>query len=173
MLFANELNFNWSRFPEQAYKDYASQVNAGHKDPTKAFDDGDFIGAVYVGDLCFDFTVRFTQDEPIERILDFDMYVGGVDTGYGYSDRVVKNYPYDWEGGSDFGYYEDTPLLPTFHDYAMFRAIAEQAMTDFINNKGLHVFFGNWRYDGEWKGDETGTEAPNISEKAKAPTHVW
>lgn len=52
--------------------------------------EGEYIGAVRVGNLCFDILNWGNH-------LWFDLYVGGVDTGYGYSERKkYKGYPYDF-----------------------------------------------------------------------------
>ena len=48
--------------------------------------EGSYIGAVRSGDLCFDIYNWGNH-------LWFDLYVGGVDTGYGYSDR-------EWNAGT-------------------------------------------------------------------------
>ena len=53
--------------------------------------DGGWIGNVWCGLLCFDII-------DFDTFLHFDLYVGGVDTGYGYSDRLKDqpDYPYDF-----------------------------------------------------------------------------
>ncbi len=53
--------------------------------------DGGWIGNVRCGLLCFDII-------DFDTFLHFDLYVGGVDTGYGYSDRLKDqpDYPYDF-----------------------------------------------------------------------------
>lgn len=53
--------------------------------------DGRWIGNVRCGLLCFDII-------DFDTFLHFDLYVGGVDTGYGYSDRLKDqpDYPYDF-----------------------------------------------------------------------------
>ncbi len=47
---------------------------------------GNYVGNVRFGNLCYDI-VEWGDH------LWFDLYVGGVDTGYGYG---VDDYPYDW-----------------------------------------------------------------------------
>ena len=63
----------------------------------------DYLGSARTGDICFDFVVRDdrTADDPNEIYLNIDLYVGGIDSGYGYSDRnpETPNYPYDYREG--------------------------------------------------------------------------
>lgn len=50
----------------------------------------EYIGSVRTGELCFD--ILSCGDK-----LFFDLYVGGVNTGYGYSYKPeFQNYPYDY-----------------------------------------------------------------------------
>ena len=68
---------------------------------TDGDDYGDYIGSVRIGNLCFDI-INWGNH------LWFDLYVGGVDTGYGYSDRNgFENYPYDYADACSFSWYED------------------------------------------------------------------
>lgn len=74
------MKFKWKLLPE--FERYKRNQKKYEQDSGS----GEFVGFVRVGNLCFD-------------ILDwgnhlwFDLYVGGVDTGYGYG---VDNYPYDY-----------------------------------------------------------------------------
>lgn len=62
---------------------------------------GDYIGSVRVGSLCFDI-INWGNH------LWFDLYVGGVDTGYGYSDKKgYENYPYDYADSCSFRWDEN------------------------------------------------------------------
>lgn len=47
----------------------------------------DCIGQARTGDVCFDIVIRTERDSKpiIKAILCFDLYVGGIDSGYGYS----------------------------------------------------------------------------------------
>lgn len=63
--------------------------------------EGEYIGSARLGNLCFDILNWGNH-------LWFDLYVGGVDTGYGYSDREgFKNYPYDFADSVSFRWDED------------------------------------------------------------------
>lgn len=62
-----------------------------------------YIGSARTGDICFDFVVlddRYEGDGG-EVYFNLDLYVGGIDSGYGYSDRnpETPNYPYDFRDG--------------------------------------------------------------------------
>lgn len=62
---------------------------------------GEYIGSVRAGNICFDI-INWGNH------LWFDLYVGGVDTGYGYSDRNgFENYPYDYADECSFSWHED------------------------------------------------------------------
>lgn len=54
-------------------------------------DEGDYIGNVRRGSLCFDIVDYGNR-------LWFDLYVGGVDTGYAYTNQLkdYQRYPYDF-----------------------------------------------------------------------------
>lgn len=58
---------------------------------------GEYLGSVRCGDLCFDI-INWGDH------LWFDLYVGGVDTGYGYG---ADDYPYDYCDIASFSWYED------------------------------------------------------------------
>lgn len=63
---------------------------------TKANEEGDYIGSVRVGELCFDIMDWGNH-------LWFDLYVGNVNSGYGYSNRYgYKDYPYDYADTCSF-----------------------------------------------------------------------
>lgn len=63
--------------------------------------EGEILGNVRVGNLCFDILNWQTH-------LWFDLYVGGVDTGYGYSVRKeFEIYPYDFADSASFKWDED------------------------------------------------------------------
>lgn len=59
----------------------------------------DYIGAVKIGSLCYDLVEREGNDENDYPVLYGDLYVDGVDTGYGYSDNDV---PYDFDDAAGF-----------------------------------------------------------------------
>ena len=58
---------------------------------------GEYVGSVRVGNLCFDIIDWGNH-------LWFDLYIGGVDTGYGYG---ADNYPYDYCDAASFLWNDD------------------------------------------------------------------
>lgn len=62
----------------------------------KQDDSEDFLGNLYIGDLCFDLVLRDHEGDT-GVVLDADLYVGGVDTGYGYT--RTNQLPYDERDG--------------------------------------------------------------------------
>lgn len=85
---------------EEEYKKYQH-----HQKEYKDGDcDGEYIGCVRAGTLCFDILNWGNH-------LWFDLYVGGVDTGYGYSKKEgFANYPYDYCDVSSFRWDKDVSL---------------------------------------------------------------
>lgn len=59
--------------------------------------DGNYIGCVRCGELCYDILEWGNH-------IWFDLYVGGVDTGYGYG---KDNYPYDYCDVASFSFWYD------------------------------------------------------------------
>ena len=112
--------------------------------------DNDYVGAARVGDVCFDLVVRdrrneeeFPEDAGLDHngrqpiYFDFDVYVGGIDDGYGYSDRnpETPKYPYTngYFAGGDIGcesYLEDYLGLSLDELLEM----AESSMTEFLSD---------------------------------------
>lgn len=133
------MRFYWNDFTEQDFVNYCTKMenNMLYAD--------DYIGAVRVGDLCFDLVLR-SYDESKSLILTYDLYIGGVDNGYGYGKK--DNYPYDYAEGSDF---EDTCISMTYKD---FQKMAEASFANYIK----HCEF----YD-----------SVNLIEKANEELHVW
>ena len=76
----------------------------------KTTDDGDYLGSISVGDLCFD----IIQREDDDGCLWIDCYVGGVDTGYGYSE---KGYPYDYVSGVGMELSRDEYMSYTYEQF--------------------------------------------------------
>lgn len=67
-------------------------ANSGNKE---------YLGSVRIGNLCFDI-INYGNH------LWFDLYVGGVDTGYGYG---ADKYPYDYCDAISFPWYEDLTIM--------------------------------------------------------------
>ena len=91
-----------------------------------------YIGSARTGDICFDFVVRDdrTDDDPNEIYLNIDLYVGGIDSGYGYSDRnhETPNYPYDYREGCGGYLWEYLD-----HDLDELIELLEKEMTEYLN----------------------------------------
>lgn len=100
------------------------------------------VGFCRIGNLCFDLTIRdyrLVNDNP-RLFLSYDLYVGGIDKGYGYS---KDGYPYNWEGGNDWS-------LESLKSYNFdeFKLMAEDEFRGFIKlsdredeaNKPLHIW---------------------------------
>lgn len=130
------MKFNWNGFTEEDFVDYCAKME------NNQVCNGDFIGCVTVGDLCFDLIVRENGNE---LMLDYDLYIGGVDDGYGYG---KDNYPYTEGGGGSF---EESMIGYT---YETFMKIAESKFEDFIMNSHFSSKY-------------------NLVEKANKPLHIW
>lgn len=129
--------FNWDWFNESDFK----KAKAKSPDPLYA---DDYVGAVRVGDLCFDFVLREFSGE---LTLTYDLYVGGVDEGYGTS-RIKESYPYTYADGGSF------PTGWGGMQYDRFCEMAESVMSSYIESCGY-------------------TDHYKLTEKASAPLNVW
>ena len=109
------MNFNWNDFDKKGFEIACEMLKEND-------DNEDFVGSVRVGNLCFDVVTREYNDK---LYLDYDLYVGGVDTGYGYAD----DYPYDYAGGGSF----DESCVEM--NYEEFKAHAEETMENYINDE--------------------------------------
>ena len=82
------MKFKWNLQPEfQRYKENQHTY-------TKESESGEYVGSVRVGNLCFDIMDWGNH-------LWFDLYVGGVDTGYGYGADTTKGGSYTVGGPLD------------------------------------------------------------------------
>jgi hypothetical protein len=98
------MQFDWRGFTEIDFVDYCSKM-----ENNMIYED-DYLGSVRVGDLCFDLLTKFNTNN--DMVLAYDLYVGGIDTGYGYSNpnkfnpekyKEEDDYPYDYVSGLEFG----------------------------------------------------------------------
>ena len=85
------MEFKWNLLPE------FSEYKKGQKSYKKESETGEYVGAVRFGNLCYDI---FNWGNH----LWFDLYVGGVDTGYGYG---ADRYPYDYCDIAGFSWNDD------------------------------------------------------------------
>lgn len=105
------MKFDWSEFTKEDYERYIEN---------NYFEDGDYIGAVHVGDISIDLVSR-----PEVNLLFFDYYVAHEDTGYGY--RAARGMPYDYADGNSIG-------LPLNMTYEEFVEKAEGLFVDYIKS---------------------------------------
>ena len=143
------MKFNWDEFTEIGFFNYCATM----KD---AIWYDEYVGCVRVGNLCFDLLIRF--DDNKNKVFTYDLYAGGVDTGYGYSNpnkfnkelyKAEYDYPYDYVNGLDFA------NICTNMSYEDFKAYAEEEFERFIKVE-----------------DETYKEA-SLIDKANEPLRIW
>ena len=84
------MKFKWNIADEHGWDRYKKEQGEEESDS------GNYIGSVRAGDLCFDILEWGNH-------LWFDLYVGGVDTGYGYG---ADGYPYDFFDFLGFAWYD-------------------------------------------------------------------
>ena len=130
------MKFDWTNFTKIDFTDYCAKV----ENSMIGYDD--YVGCVRVGNLCFDLIVFY--DENGKQFLAYDLYVGGVDSGYGYT---ASDYPYDYAEGGNF---EDTMISMTYEE---FQKYAEEK---------FELFITMWPY-----------EAASLIEKANEPLNIW
>lgn len=144
------MKFDWKDFTEKDFTNYCAKM----KDDVEY--DSEYVGCVRVGDLCFDLLIRLNENG--DQILTYDLYVGGVDTGYGYSNinklnpdmhREEDDYPYDYVCGLDFA------STCTNMSYEYFKSYAEAEFEHFIEVES-----------------ESYKEA-SLIDKANEPLNVW
>lgn len=135
----SEYKFDWSGFTAEDFTDYCAKME------NSMIPADEYVGCCRVGELCFDLVTRDLGGD--ELALTYDLYVGGIDTGYGYS-RVEEGYPYT-EADGDF-------LIDACISYAYedFKSFSERVFTQYIEHSGY-------------------TESMGLIAKAKAPLHNW
>lgn len=90
----------------------------------------DYIGSFEVGALSIEFILR-CYDDNIQ--LDYDVYVGGIDEGYGYTE---SNKPYDFcEGGMMI----DKNNINVFLNFEVFKKLALKEINNYIQNSKYNV----------------------------------
>ena len=129
-------NFNWDGLTEQAFTMLCNTMEAyssSYEDYITNMHYNDFVGSVRIGNLCFDVLVG--EDDNGGACVYYDLYVGGVDTGYGYSNpnkfdplnyNGQDDYPYDYAGGGTF----KEPIRSMSYD--VFKKYAESVMENYI-----------------------------------------
>ena len=150
------MKFVWD-IDEEKWSAFAKAIN--EENFLAAYDEGDYIGCCRVGDLCFD--IRAWNGGEWTG-WGFELFCGGVDSGYGYSSREAMAtgkykdkydvpdellYPYD---EVDYGEFS-----AEFASYSLaeFQRKAEEVFKQFI---------ADCNYD-----------TVDLIVKANEPLHVW
>lgn len=142
------LNWTWDKNQEKEIKSFVKDVSKNTSDPGEY----DFLCNVRCGELCFDIVERETNPGVMKVFA--DLYVGGIDTGYGYS---KDGYPYDFM--EDVGYVWDVSAFKGL-DLNGFKAIVEQKISKCVlDAKTAHT--------------TRGIETVDLLKKAEMPLHIW
>lgn len=142
------MTWTWDKNQEKEIKSFLKDVSKNTSDPGEY----DFLCNVRCGELCFDIVERET-DPGVMKVF-ADLYVGGIDTGYGYS---KDGYPYDFM--EDVGYVWDVSAFKGL-DLNGFKSIVEQEITKCV-------------LDAKTASRTRGVEDVNLLEKAEMPLHIW
>ena len=110
------------------------------------YEDWDYFGCVRTGDICVDINAWCVYKN-INAYIEFALFVGGVESNYGYS-SLDENYPYDL-----VDYYDGFPIKDI--PYNDFKQIAETYLEKLII-----------------KANETYDKADLVAE-ANKPLHIW
>lgn len=111
-------NFDWGKFTKADYERYIEKCK------NDEYDSHDYLGAVYVGDICIDLIDYRNAGTRIDKVdlLVYDFYVAHEDTGYGYKNDIL---PYDYADG-------DGMEVPYALSYEDFKRKAERLFADYI-----------------------------------------
>lgn len=109
------IDFYW-RLTEKEWDDYRNNYDNDY------YSSMDSIGQCRVGDLCYDLINRDYCENGF--YLDYDLYVGGVDFGYGYTSN---GYPYDYADGGGWSMKEIKGL-----SFEEFKKKAEKDLLEYI-----------------------------------------
>lgn len=155
------MKFAWG-IDEEKWGAFAKAIN--EENFLAAYDEGDCIGCCRVGDLCFDIRAWNGGDW---TGWGFELFCGGVDTGYGYSAREAMKtgkyenkwevpdelqYPYDEVDYGEFDMWYNEPLPPLDE----FKVKAETVFEEFINSHR-----------------DSYIDNADLMAKANEPLHVW
>ena len=135
---------------EDEYENYRKHQHEYDFDDQDGSGEGNYIGSVRTGNLCYDILEWGNH-------LWFDLYVGGVDTGYGYSDKEgYKNYPYDYADSCSFRWDKDVSKI-NIEEF-------KNELTQFIEKKLI--------YDKEYL-SYLEVKKVNLIEKANEELKLW
>lgn len=107
------MKFDWRNFTEADYD--------------RLFKEQDYIGNVYVGDICIEVlvdrgTVISNDNHKCVEVVMCNFYVANEDTGYGYKDNGT---PYDYADGFDID-------MPHELSYDEFKEYVEKKSVEYI-----------------------------------------
>lgn len=150
------MNFVW----DMNEKDWNKFTNAVKRnDLDLAYMEGEYLGCCRVGDLCFDIRAWHGGEW---AGWGFELFCGGVDSGYGYSSReamATGSYESKWDVPDELLYPYDEV------DYGEFpNGFASYSLTEF-QRKAEPIFeelIRTSNYDGA-----------DLLAKAEEPLHVW
>ena len=143
------MNIKWF-LEEKEYEKYKKYQHEYDYEDQDGSGEGEYIGSVRVGNLCFDILSWGNH-------LWFDLYVGGVDSGYGYSDKEnFKDYPYDYADEISFRWDKDVSdtSLEEF----------QKELSDYIEN----LIYSKKEYVSYFKGMTV-----DLIEKANEKLKLW
>lgn len=114
-----EIKWNWQGSMIEKWLD----TRKNH--PELYDDEFDYIGCVRAGDLCFDLVEREFGSDGL--YLTADLYVGGIDSGYGYG---VNGYPYDYFDEVTFSWESEKIATLGMEE---FKEFVGQKLTELVN----------------------------------------
>ena len=112
------MKFDWSKFTKSDFEKFIEKRN------NHIFDCHDYLGAVYVGDICIELLDYGMVNNSNEYLLFYNFYVAHEDTGYGYKDDIL---PYDYADGECIIVYPDM-------SYDKFKIKAESFFVSYIKS---------------------------------------
>lgn len=152
------MKFVWE-MNEEKWEKFADAIDRDAFDV--AYMEGEFLGCCRTGDLCFD--IRAWSGGEWAG-WGFELFCGGVDTGYGYSQRealATGKYNHKWDVPEELVYpydevdYGEFPAGFSTYSLKEFQEKAEPIFEEFIKEKS-----------------EAYSEADLIV-KANEPLHIW
>ena len=152
------MKFVWE-MDEEKWENFADAIDRDAFDV--AYSEGEFLGSCRTGDLCFD--IRAWNGGEWSG-WGFELFCGGVDTGYGYSQRealATGKYKDKWDVPEELEYpfdevdYGEFPAGFSSYSLKEFQEKAEPVFEEFIKEKSV-----------------TYSEADLIA-KANEPLHIW
>lgn len=94
--------------------------------PYMKYENGTYVGCCRIGNLCWDIVINKDRNNKKKSVLTAELFVGGVDRGYGKSEH---GYPFDYD---DDGYY----IMDIDADIEKMKEYAEDFFSGYIANNG-------------------------------------